>query len=186
MLRSTSKRYTALIQGITHDRSFRLIPCIQRYVLAVRRMGFLALLLAGLSACSDSDDAQPLQLHGGQSLPLAALQNKTLVVNVWAPWCAPCRDEIPELNALHAEEEGIVVLGIDFDRHAPDELPAVLQLMGITFPQLAESAEARWNLQRPGGLPVTYIIDEGVQVVAQLRGPQTRESLLAAIPATDE
>ncbi len=135
---------------------------------------FCAALLAG---CGDA----ALELQGGGQLPLEELRGRTLVLNYWAVWCAPCREEIPVLNALDARDD-VVVLGVDFDRHETGQLEDVLRRMDIQFAQLAESAEARWNIGRPTGLPVTYIIDGGRRVVTQLRGPQTAASLEAALP----
>ena len=77
------------------------------------------------------------------------------------------------------------MVGIDFDRHPTDKLSAVLAHMGIQFPQLAPDAEARWALPMPTGLPVTYLIKDGRQVLYTLNGPQTRgiQALLANGPA---
>lgn len=155
-----------------HSTYLRHWPLFQRFRVLIA-VGLSALLVL---ACS----RESLPLASGETLSLSQLQDKTLLVNVWAEWCAPCREEIPELNAM-MEASDLIVVGIDFDRHPADKLPSVLSRMGIAFPQLAAEAEARWSLAPPTGLPVTYLIDEGRQVRAILKGPQTRHSIRDAL-----
>src|SRR5690606_11211450 len=71
----------------------------------------LALCLA-LVGCGAAD-LGPDQ-HGAVVTP-QSLQGQWLVINYWAEWCAPCRKEIPELNALPEHIDGVRVLGVNFD-----------------------------------------------------------------------
>ena len=51
----------------------------------------------------------------GREVTAAQLQGQWLLINYWAEWCGPCRTEIPELNALSETEQGLAVLGVNFD-----------------------------------------------------------------------
>ena len=136
----------------------------------------LAFLLAGCSS-----DSTPLA--DGTSTKWSHWNGRPIVINYWAEWCAPCRHEIPELNALHRErtETGAVVLGVNYDGITGARLGALIERMQIEFPVLVEDPMDRWGYARPGVLPTTIIVarDGGVRDI--LVGPQTRDSILAAL-----
>ena len=138
------------------------------------------LALTGLvAACS----AGSTPLADGTHADWSHWQGRPIVLNYWAEWCAPCRHEIPELNALHREraETGTVVLGVNYDGITGDRLTALVDRMGIEFPVLVDDPMHRWDYARPEVLPTTVIVgpDGGVQEI--LVGPQTRDSIRAAL-----
>ena len=105
------------------------------------------------------------------------------VVNFWAIWCKPCREEIPELRRLD-EREDVSVLGVNFDGKQGDDLAADVASLGITFQNIEDPLHAL-GLPRPTVLPTTLIITPSGELVATLVGPQTIESLEAAIHQTE-
>ena len=107
---------------------------------------------------------------------------RSLVINYWAEWCAPCREEIPELNELHAEQvgNGLVVLGVNYDNLVGDELTAVIERMQIKFPVLVADPQLEYGYDRAQVLPMTVIINAEREVVKILSGPQTKASILTA------
>ncbi|MFT4799366.1 MAG: thiol-disulfide isomerase/thioredoxin [Candidatus Azotimanducaceae bacterium] len=120
----------------------------------------------------------------GNGISLAELQSKPLIVNYWATWCAPCIKEIPELNELaekHANE--INVIGVNFDQPGPDEQLKQVRKMKIEFPVLAGEPSENLGVTIPRVLPTTYVFAAGGKLVATLVGPQTGNSLLAALEA---
>ncbi|WP_081847846.1 TlpA disulfide reductase family protein [Microbulbifer sp. HZ11] len=107
---------------------------------------------------------------------------KVLLVNYWAEWCAPCREEIPELNDFYREHgEQVLVLGINFDQPPAEEVQRQAEKFGIAFPLLAAAPEGRWGQAVPQVLPSTFIIDRNGQWRRTLVGPQTATSLQEAI-----
>ena len=113
--------------------------------------------------------------------PLAEWRGRWLLINYWAEWCAPCRDEIPELNALHHARPELTVLGVNYDGVQGDELKALIDRMGIEFPVLAEDPQPHWGYEMPSGLPMTVLIAPDGALHGRLLGPQTQETLLAAM-----
>ena len=134
----------------------------------------LAILLPGCAP------APGLRLADGRELE--SLAGYWVVVNHWAVWCEPCREEIPEFNQLARTEPDLLVLGMDFDRSGAPLLQQRIARLGIQF---AVVAEVRGGLfaayPRPHTLPVTWVIGPDAVLVAQLKGPQTRQSVLQTL-----
>ena len=105
------------------------------------------------------------------------------LVNYWAEWCGPCRDEIPELNEIQkmGSKLGVHVVGVNYDGVTGDALTSLVKTMGINFPVLLEDPRARWELAVPSILPTTLLINPNGELVTILIGPQTVESLLEAV-----
>lgn len=129
-------------------------------------------LLLLLVACSRTDTSTA-------GLQLEAHRGQWLVINYWAVWCAPCIQEIPELNALNELPE-VTVLGVNYDGVTGEELERQLQTLGIDFPLLETDPASQLGVTRPVVLPTTLIIDPSGQLQETLVGPQTLDSLAAA------
>jgi len=101
------------------------------------------------------------------------------VINYWAIWCKPCREEIPELNQLN-QIENVVVLGVNFDSKVGEALVSDADDLGIAFDIIDDPASSL-NITRPSVLPTTLVLSPEGTLVARLVGPQTAESIMAHI-----
>jgi thiol-disulfide isomerase/thioredoxin len=132
---------------------------------------------AGIDDCPTSSGPAPVAedtlpdvtlacLGGGPDVDLSRLSGP-MVVNLWAQWCAPCREELPHYQRLHEEAGGAVqVLGIDYQDTRPTWAIDLLQESGVTYPNLADpSAQLRVPL-RVRGLPGLVLVDEAGEMVA--------------------
>ena len=133
----------------------------------------MVVLLGALVACSKPVTFADLN---GDPVSLASDNDQWLALNFWAEWCDPCREEIPELNAL-ANDGQVRVLGVDFDSSQGGSLINKAKALDIRFPVLQESPLTVLNEPPPQVLPATYIISPEGKVVTKLFGPQTRKSL---------
>ncbi|MFZ3153101.1 TlpA disulfide reductase family protein [Pseudomonas sp.] len=154
----------------------------QAIIRAVAGVG-IGLMLAG---CAEDIGVDQY----GRKVAVERLEGQWLVINYWAQWCAPCRTEIPELNALEQQlkEQSVQVLGVNFDALQGEKLSQAAQDMGITFTVLAQDPAERYQLPRAEVLPVTYIVDDQVRMRERLLGEQTAAGLtarLAALKAED-
>ena len=148
------------------------------------RIGIISILLACLSLAACSSEPS-FRVADGSSLRFSDLHGEWVVLNYWAEWCAPCRDEIPELNELRQQgsERGVEirVLGVNYDGLEGADLDAVMQRMEIEFPVLVDDPRKNFPIGRAEVLPMTVVIDPNGAVKAVLSGPQTAESLLARV-----
>jgi thiol-disulfide isomerase/thioredoxin len=119
----------------------------------------------------------------GQPMSLADFRGKTILVNLWATWCVPCREEMPALDKLQTELGGndFQVVAINVDTRNPDKPRAWLQENGIK--NLAYHADPAGKLlqvlQKSGhvvGLPATFMVDPEGCEIAILKGPAEWDS----------
>ena len=137
--------------------------------------------VAGTPVAADvphaSDDVLPvLQVIAldGTVVPPQAYRGRLLVLNVWAPWCAPCRREMPSLARLHARLDParfqVAALAADEDRVAVAEYVGERALPFVTWttPNRAESL-ARLGVDR---IPTTLVVAPDGRVLARVVGPR--------------
>jgi len=105
----------------------------------------------------------------GQRTTLAAWQGKVRVVNFWATWCTPCRQEIPGLIAVQRKlaANGVQIVGIAVDN--ADKVRDYAKEMGINYPILVAGMEgatlSRMVGNRTGALPFTIVLDRAGNAV---------------------
>ncbi|MEY1554024.1 TlpA disulfide reductase family protein [Yoonia sp. R2331] len=109
----------------------------------------------------------------GSEMTLAAYQGKYVVLNFWATWCAPCRKEMPHLEALQTELGGetLEVVTVATGRNPRPGIDAFFDEIGVE--NLPKHTDERQNLARSLGvlgLPVTLILDPDGNEVARLQG----------------
>jgi thiol-disulfide isomerase/thioredoxin len=108
-------------------------------------------------------------LGGGRAMHLAGLRGKPTVINLWASWCAPCREELPALQDFYERADGRVrVLGVDFEDTRPGAALRLLQHSGVSYPQVADFSKAIDRAVGPHPMPTTVLVDASGRVVAKL------------------
>jgi thiol-disulfide isomerase/thioredoxin len=114
----------------------------------------------------------------GHDRTLADWHGRTVLVNLWATWCVPCRREMPALDALQAKlgSAKFQVVAVNIDTRDPEKPLAFLKQVGITH--LAyfadESAEVFEDLKTAGkafGMPTTLIVDPEGCEIGDMAGP---------------
>ena len=121
----------------------------------------------------------------GRTQPLSQWRGQPLVLNFWASWCAPCREEMPDFDALRTEHRphGVEFVGIAIDNAA--NVAQFLQQMPVGYPILigegAAHSLARALGNPSGALPFTLVLDRDGQVVLTHLGRLPRATLDAAL-----
>ena len=162
-------------------------------VLAVAVVGLLVYGVAAGGEDSSIDAAvqrgeQPVAPGAGVSLPLldgkgslslSELRGKVVVLNFWASWCEPCRDEAPALERFYRKHRagGTTVLGINLD-DATRDAEAFVSEFGLTYPQLRDGdGRERRDAYGMTGFPESFLVDPEGKIALIRRGPVTSEYL---------
>ncbi|WP_298493096.1 TlpA disulfide reductase family protein [uncultured Maritimibacter sp.] len=111
--------------------------------------------------------------EAGGEVSLADYRGKVVVLNFWATWCAPCRHEMPMLDALQAEFGGddFAVVTVATGRNKPMAVEKFFDEVGVTnLPKLYDPKKALAAEMGVMGLPVTVLLDRNGNEVARMMG----------------
>lgn len=136
--------------------------------------------VAAMLAADPSRPMSDLAFDGpdGRPMTVVGLSGKTLLVNLWATWCAPCRAEMPALDALQAElgGEDFEVVAVNVDTGTDEKPKAFLDEIGVAdLGYYRDASMGLFNeLKRRNvavGLPVTLLLDGEGCLLAHMNGP---------------
>lgn len=120
----------------------------------------------------------------GQTFDLADQHGKWTVVNFWATWCGPCLKEMPELSALDAMREHIVVVGLAYEDTTVEDMQAFLKQHPVVYPiVLLDVYNPPKDFETPRGLPMTVLVGPDGKVAKTITGPVTAHDIETAIAA---
>jgi thiol-disulfide isomerase/thioredoxin len=112
-----------------------------------------------------------LPLLGGGTARLSAYRGKAVMLNFWATWCPPCREEMPSMEALYQRfaGKGLEILAVDCSE--PDaDVAAFIGKAGYSFPVVLDSAGGAARSYAAQAIPATYILDRGGKIIARVVG----------------
>ena len=110
----------------------------------------------------------------GDSVSLAGQRGKVVLLNVWATWCHPCRDEIPELRELQKKYEGrgLELVGVSVDADGNDDgIKTFMQEFKMTYAIWRDPDERVSTQFLVFGVPATFLIDKGGVLRWRKTGP---------------
>lgn len=123
-----------------------------------------------------------MEVIDGGSFTLSEMRGSPVVVNLWASWCPPCREEIPDISAFATANPHVTVVGVAVEdsEQAAREFAAKI---GATYP-LALGTDDFETAYPNIGLPATYILDENGTVTNIHNGIVTEETLADLLAGT--
>jgi thiol-disulfide isomerase/thioredoxin len=147
-------------------------------VLAVAAVaGLLGLLVwkvtRGSGKTAEPENFTLTRLDGPGKLELASLRGKVVVLNFWASWCGPCREETPEVEQVWKQyrSRDVVVVGVD-SKDFTGDAKRFMRRYGVTYPVVHDGQGDLWGPYGVTGLPETRVIDrDGKYVGEQFYGP---------------
>jgi peroxiredoxin len=127
----------------------------------------------------------------GRKVDLVSFKGQVVVLEFWATWCAPCREEIPLLNQIYKvyREKGVVVIGISLDRKPPREVKKFLDEIQVEYLNVMgdeETLEKYSQVANMGpirGIPATFVIDRQGKICQRYMGLTEKRILQEAIEA---
>jgi peroxiredoxin len=135
---------------------------ITNRLLALTVLTAVATMTAAAATLQTGAPAPAFQLNSnaGKPLALADFRGQIVLLNFWASWCGPCRQEMPILEQLNRQYhgKGVTLLGVNVE---PDSAAAVawLKATPVTFPILFDTDSKVSSLYEVAGMPNTVIID---------------------------
>ena len=164
----------------------------------IATLALVALLAYGVLSGGGDDDIDDALADGGRAdtpeldLPrlgapgrakLSDYRGKVVVLNFWASWCAPCRDEAPMLERWHKRilPRGGTVLGVDA-LDAEDDALEFVRRFKLTYPNIRDAAGENLKPFGIAAYPETFVIDREGRIAALVRGPVDEKFLSREVP----
>ena len=155
----------------TGHRLSSLLLCLAFAIPAARAGDGVAVPIGGM--LSDAT------LHGlnGPSRSLGSFRGKPLIINVWASWCGPCRQEMASLERLawHDQARNFAIIGISTDDD-PDQAKSLLRTANATISHFIDTRLQMEHMLGASRLPLTVLIDTQGRVVRKIYGARQWDS----------
>jgi thiol-disulfide isomerase/thioredoxin len=169
-------------------RALAVSSSASRFAALLALVFVAALLVGSLSVAAPSTPAKApdfkLPLKGGNDMALSQLRGQVVMINFWASWCGPCRQEMPLLETIHKKYKpmGFTMLGVNVE---PDSKLAddFLKKTPVSFPVAYDRESKVSKLFRVQGMPSTVIVDRkgNVRVVHKGYKPGDENTYLTHI-----
>ena len=114
----------------------------------------------------------------GSPLALADQRGRVVLLNFWATWCVPCREEMPAMERLYQrfKDRGFVVLAISVDASGSSAVVSFSKELGLTYPIGLDPKRALARQYDVRGLPVSFLLDRSGAVVGRALGSREWDS----------
>ena len=145
---------------------------MNKYILAI--VVGLSILIYIPASALEPDQPVPdftLKSMSGDNLRLEELRGQVVLINFWASWCGPCRQEMPVLQKIHDRYEklGFTVLGVNVDEQ-PEKARRIVDRLTLDFPLLLDTNQTVSEAYQVNAMPFTVLVDRNGTVRYVHRG----------------
>jgi thiol-disulfide isomerase/thioredoxin len=117
----------------------------------------------------------------GKKVKLSDFKGKVVILDFWATWCPPCREEIPSFIQIQKDyaDKGVVVVGIALDEEGESAVKPFAKKQGINYPIVMDKTSKTGDLYGGvEGIPTTFIIGADGKIVAKHVGLTSKEEFI--------
>ena len=140
----------------------------------------LFLLSGAAQSAEQASEEQPLapeftlQSLAGGELSLSDFRGKLVLLNFWATWCMPCRQEMPSMEQLWQkyQNQGLVILAVSTDEGGPKRVQNFVKKLKLSFPVALDPDSKVSDVYQVSGLPVSYLVDREGHLLAEITGSE--------------
>lgn len=157
-------------------------------------VAFMLLIYTNDTASSSDFSAVPAEVNypapeltltdlNGEQVSLTDHLGQVVLVNLWATWCPPCRDEMPTLQAFYEKyrSDGFVLISID-QGETVEQVTPFIEEFGLTFPVWLDTGSEAGRIFKTISLPSSYVIDRTGQVRLMWFGGISKKNLEKYVP----
>ena len=122
---------------------------------------------------SKAPDYEVVELATGDTISIRdRYEGSVTLINIWATWCPPCREEMPSMEALYQDFQarGFRIAAVSIDEGSGDKVEAFAQELGLTFDMLHDQTGAIQGVYQTTGVPESFLIDQDGRIVRRLIG----------------
>jgi cytochrome c biogenesis protein CcmG, thiol:disulfide interchange protein DsbE len=165
---------------VVRGKGFRIAAAVLLVVAYLGISKMVAMLREPAMALPTPEERVPFRVDftlpdvEGHRVRLADLRGRPVLVNIWATWCYPCREEMPSMNALYKDysAKGLAMVAIATDEGGKAVVAPFMQAHGFTFPALLDPHNLVGTQLQVPGIPASYLLDKWGRIIGFVIGPR--------------
>ena len=116
-------------------------------------------------------DFTQLEINTKEVISLQKYRGKVIILNFWATWCPPCREEIPDMVKIYeGNKSKMVIIGVSLDQNGPDVVRKFYKEYKMNYPVVMGTPKMMSDYQGITAIPTTFIIDKTGNIVKKIIG----------------